>query len=236
MTPCASATEGRERCPEGRAKHAHATQAQVTSRVPVTAGLTRLLADGGFDVAAAVPDAGQLLGAVAEHQPDLAIIDVRMPPTHTDEGIRAALVIGRQFPDVAVLVLSQYVEESYATDLLSVRTTSVGYLLKDRVAQVTDFPRRGAPGSGWRHSLDPEVVAQLLVCRRADPIDRLTPRELDVLRLMAEGRSNNGIVEALKVSSSAVEEYVTNIFAKPDLPPTDTDHRRVLADLKFLGG
>jgi DNA-binding NarL/FixJ family response regulator len=204
--------------------------------VLLRAGLTRLLADGGVDVAAAVPDAGQLLRAVAEHQPDLAIIDVRMPPTHTDEGIRAALVIERQYPDVAVLVLSQYVEESYATDLLSVRTTSVGYLLKDRVAQVTDFldaVRRVAAGGT---ALDPEVVAQLLVRRRADPLDRLTPRELDVLRLMAEGRSNNGIVEALKVSSSAVEKYVTNIFAKLDLPPTDTDHRRVLAVLKFLGG
>ena len=204
--------------------------------VLLRAGLTRLLADGGVDVAAAVPDAGQLLRAVAEHQPDLAIIDVRMPPTHTDEGIRAALVIERQFPAVAVLVLSQYVEESCATDLLSVRTTSVGYLLKDRVAQVTDFldaVRRVAAGGT---ALDPEVVAQLLVRRRADPLDRLTPRELDVLRLMAEGRSNNGIVEALKVSSSAVEKYVTNIFAKLDLPPTDTDHRRVLAVLKFLGG
>ena len=204
--------------------------------VLLRAGLTRLLADGGVDVAAAVPDAGQLLRAVAEHRPDLAIIDVRMPPTHTDEGIRAALVIERQYPDVAVLVLSQYVEESYATDLLSARTTSVGYLLKDRAAQVTDFldaVRRVAAGGT---ALDPEVVAQLLVRRRADPIDRLTPRELDVLRLMAEGRSNNGIVEALKVSSSAAEKYVTNIFAKLDLPPTDTDHRRVLAVLKFLGG
>ena len=204
--------------------------------VLLRAGLTRLLADGGVDVAAAVPDAGQLLRAVAEHRPDLAIIDVRMPPTHTDEGIRAALVIERQYPDVAVLVLSQYVEESYATDLLSARTTSVGYLLKDRAAQVTDFldaVRRVAAGGT---ALDPEVVAQLLVRRRADPIDRLTPRELDVLRLMAEGRSNNGIVEVLKVSSSAVEKYVTNIFAKLDLPPTDTDHRRVLAVLKFLGG
>jgi DNA-binding NarL/FixJ family response regulator len=203
--------------------------------VLLRAGLTKLLTDGGFDVAAAVPDAGQLLRAVAEHQPDLAVIDVRMPPTHTDEGIRAALVIGRQYPDVAVLVLSQYVEESYATDLLSVRTNSVGYLLKDRVAHVTDFldaVRRVAAGGTV---LDPEVVAQLLVRRRADPIDRLTPRELDVLRLMAEGRSNNGIVEALKVSPSAVEKYVTNILAKLDLPPTDTDHRRVLAVLKFLG-
>ena len=198
-------------------------------------GLTRMLTSGGFEVAAAVPDAGQLLRAVAEHQPDLALIDVRMPPTHTDEGIRAALVIRRQHPDVALLVLSQYVEESYATDLLSTATSSVGYLLKDRVAHVEDFldaVRRVAAGGT---ALDPEVVAQLLVRRRDDPIDRLTPRELQVLRLMAEGRSNHGIVAALKVSPSAVEKYVTNIFAKLDLPPTGTDHRRVLAVLKYLG-
>jgi DNA-binding NarL/FixJ family response regulator len=198
-------------------------------------GLTRLLADGGFEVVAAVPDAEQLLRAVAEHQPELAIMDVRMPPTHTDEGIRAALVIRRQFPAVALLVLSQYVEESYATDLLSVATSSVGYLLKDRVAQVGDFldaVRRVAAGGT---ALDPEVVAQLLVRRRDDPIDRLTPRELQVLQLMAEGKSNSGIVAALKVSPSAVEKYVTNIFAKLDLPPTGTDHRRVLAVLKYLG-
>jgi DNA-binding NarL/FixJ family response regulator len=198
-------------------------------------GLTRMLTGGGFEVVAAVPDAGQLLQAVADHQPDLALIDVRMPPTHTDEGIRAALVIRRQYPDVAVLVLSQYVEESYATDLLSTATSSVGYLLKDRVAHVEDFldaVRRVAAGGT---ALDPEVVAQLLVRRRDDPIDRLTPRELQVLRLMAEGRSNHGIVAVLKVSPSAVEKYVTNIFAKLDLPPTGTDHRRVLAVLKFLG-
>jgi DNA-binding NarL/FixJ family response regulator len=198
-------------------------------------GLTRMLTDGGCEVAAAVPDADQLLKAVAGHQPDLAVIDVRMPPTHTDEGIRAALVIRRQYPDVALLVLSQYVEESYATDLLSAATSSVGYLLKDRVAHVADFleaVRRVAAGGT---ALDPEVVAQLLVRRRDDPMSRLTPRELQVLQLMAEGRSNNGIVEMLKVSPSAVEKYVTNIFAKLDLPPTGTDHRRVLAVLKYLG-
>ena len=197
-------------------------------------GLTRMLTDAGDEVVAAVPDADQLLRSVAEHKPDLAVIDVRMPPTHTDEGIRAALVIRRQYPDIALLVLSQYVEESYATDLLSAATSSVGYLLKDRVAQVTDFldaVRRVAAGGT---ALDPEVVAQLLV-RRDDPIDRLTPRELHVLRLMAEGRSNGGIVEELKVSPSAVEKYVTNIFLKLDLPPTATDHRRVLAVLKYLG-
>jgi DNA-binding NarL/FixJ family response regulator/signal transduction histidine kinase len=199
-------------------------------------GLTKLLADGGFQVAAAVADAEELLRAVAEQQPDLVVVDVRMPPTHTDEGIRAALVIRRQYPSVAVLVLSQYVEERYATDLLSVQTSGVGYLLKDRVAHVADFLdalRRVAAGGT---ALDPEVVAQLLVRRRSDPIDRLTPRELQVLQLMAEGRSNNGIVEALRVSPSAVEKYVGNIFAKLDLPATHTDHRRVLAVLKFLNG
>jgi DNA-binding NarL/FixJ family response regulator len=197
-------------------------------------GLTRMLTDAGDEVVAAVPDADQLLRSVAEHKPDLAVIDVRMPPTHTDEGIRAALVIRRQYPDVALLVLSQYVEASYATDLLSAATSSVGYLLKDRVAQVTDFldaVRRVAAGGT---ALDPEVVAQLLV-RRDDPIDRLTPRELHVLQLMAEGRSNGGIVDELKVSPSAVEKYVTNIFLKLDLPPTGTDHRRVLAVLRYLG-
>jgi DNA-binding NarL/FixJ family response regulator len=197
-------------------------------------GLTRLLTEGGFDVVAAVPDANQLLRAVGEQRPDLVVVDVRMPPTHTDEGIQAALVIRRQYPKVAVLVLSQYVEERYATDLLSVQTSGVGYLLKDRVAHVSDFLdalRRVAAGGT---ALDPEVVAQLLVRRRSDPIDRLTPRELEVLRLMAEGRSNNGIAEALRVSYSAVEKYVSNIFTKLDLPPTDTDHRRVLAVLKLL--
>ena len=197
-------------------------------------GLTKLLGDAGFEVVAAVPDAEELLRAVGEHRPDLVVVDVRMPPTHTDEGIRAALVIRRQYPRVAVLVLSQYVEERYATDLLSVRTSGVGYLLKDRVAHVSDFLdalRRVAAGGT---ALDPEVVAQLLVRRRSDPIDRLTPREQQVLRLMAEGRSNNGIVDALNVSPSAVEKYVSNIFSKLDLPPTGTDHRRVLAVLRFL--
>jgi len=198
-------------------------------------GLTRMLTDGGFDVVEAVPDARHLLRAVAEHRPDLAVIDVRMPPTHTDEGIRAALVIRREHPDVALLVLSQYVEESYANDLLSAATSSVGYLLKDRVARVGDFldaVRRVAAGGTV---LDPEVVAQLLARRRDAPIQRLTARELQVLQLMAEGRSNTGIVAALKVSPSAVEKYVTNIFTKLDLPPTAADHRRVLAVLKYLG-
>jgi DNA-binding NarL/FixJ family response regulator len=199
-------------------------------------GLAKLLPEGGFEVAAAVPDAERLLRAVGEHRPDLVVVDVRMPPTHTDEGIRAALVIRRQHPEVAVVVLSQYVEERYATDLLSIGTSGVGYLLKDRVAHVPEFLdalRRVAAGGT---ALDPEVVAQLLVRHRNDPIDRLTPRELQVLRLMAEGRSNNGIVDALNVSPSAVEKYVSNIFAKLDLPPSGADHRRVLAVLKLLRG
>jgi DNA-binding NarL/FixJ family response regulator len=203
--------------------------------VLLRAGLTKLLTDGGFEVVAAVPDADQLLAAVDEHRPDVVVVDVRMPPTHTDEGIRAALVIRRQHPKIALCVLSQYVEERYATDLLSVDTAGVGYLLKDRVAHVSDFLdalRRVAAGGT---ALDPEVVAQLLVRRRDDPMARLTPREQEVLRLMAEGRSNNGITEALRVSHSAVEKYVSNIFTKLDLPPTDTDHRRVLAVLKYLG-
>jgi DNA-binding NarL/FixJ family response regulator len=203
--------------------------------VLLRAGLTKLLTDGGFEVVAAVPDAEQLLTAVDAHQPNVVIVDVRMPPTHTDEGIRAALVIRRQHPGIAVCVLSQYVEERYATDLLSVDTSGVGYLLKDRVAQVSDFLhalRRVAAGGT---ALDPEVVAQLLVRRREDPMQRLTPREQEVLKLMAEGRSNTGITQALKVSHSAVEKYVSNIFTKLGLPPADADHRRVLAVLRYLG-
>jgi DNA-binding NarL/FixJ family response regulator len=204
--------------------------------VLLRAGLTRLLTDGGFDVAAAVGDGDRLLRAVGEHRPDLVVVDVRMPPTHTDEGIQAALVIRRQYPQIAVLVLSQYVEESYATDLLSTQTSAVGYLLKDRVAHVSDFLdalRRVAAGGTV---LDPEVVAQLLARRRSDPMDQLTPREQEVLRLMAEGRSNTGIAGVLKVSHSAVEKYISNIFTKLGLPPAATDHRRVLAVLKFLRG
>jgi len=198
-------------------------------------GLARLLADGGIEVVAQVGDGPGLVAAVDAYRPDLAVVDVRMPPSHTDEGLRAAMEVRGRAPATAILVLSQYVEERYATDLLSERTSAVGYLLKDRVAHVADFLdalRRVAAGGT---ALDPEVVAQLMVRRRRDPLDRLTPRELDTLKLMAEGRSNNGITEALRVSPSAVEKYVSNIFAKLDLPATDTDHRRVLAVLKFLG-
>jgi DNA-binding NarL/FixJ family response regulator len=202
--------------------------------VLLRAGLTRLLTDAGFDVAAAVADGGQLLRAVDEHRPGLVVVDVRMPPTHTDEGIQAALVIRRQYPEIAVVVLSQYVEESYAADLLSVDTSSVGYLLKDRVAHVSEFVDALHRVAAGGTVLDPEVVSQLMARRRADPMDRLTPREQDVLRLMAEGRSNTGIAAALRVSQSAVEKYVSSIFAKLDLPAAGTDHRRVLAVRKFL--
>jgi DNA-binding NarL/FixJ family response regulator len=202
--------------------------------VLLRAGLVKLLGAAGIEIAAAVSDASELLAAVPEHTPDLVIADVRMPPTHTDEGIRAALVIRRQWPDVAVLVLSQYVEERYAADLLAANTSSVGYLLKDRVADVGDFVaalRRVAEGGT---ALDPEVVSQLLVRRRSDPLDRLTPREFEVIRLMAEGRSNTAIAQTLVITESAVAKHINSIFAKLDLHPGEGDHRRVLAVLRFL--
>ena len=201
--------------------------------VLLQAGLAKILAASGIEVAAAVGDAESLLAAVAEHQPDAVIADVRMPPAYTDEGIRAALVIRQQWPRVAVLVLSQYVEERYAADLLSANTSSVGYLLKDRVADVAEFVaalRRVAAGGT---ALDPEVVAQLLVRRKSDPAGRLTPREREVLALMAEGRSNGDIATVLVVSDSAVAKHINSIFAKLGLSSADGD-RRVLAVLHFL--
>jgi DNA-binding NarL/FixJ family response regulator len=197
-------------------------------------GIVRLLQAADIEVVAAVGDAEALVRAAAEQAPDLAVVDVRMPPTHTDEGLRAALTLRREHPDVAVLVLSQYVEERYATELLSTQTRGVGYLLKDRVADVSEFIdalRRVADGGTV---LDPEVVAQLLVRRRTDPLDQLTPREMDVLGLMAEGRSNSGIATGLRISESAVAKHVNSIFTKLDIIQADTDHRRVLAVLKFL--
>ncbi|MEP7054959.1 MAG: response regulator transcription factor [Actinomycetota bacterium] len=205
--------------------------------VLLRAGITRLLEDEGFDVVAAVSDGDALLHAVKQHQPDVCVVDVRMPPTHTDEGLRAALVVRSTWPDVGVLVLSQYVEEKYASELLAGNTRGVGYLLKDRVADVEEFVaalRRVAAGGA---ALDPEVVGQLLArSRRRDPLARLTPREQDVLKLMAEGRSNSGIAAALVVSEGAVEKHVSSLFGKLDLVPGDTDHRRVLAVLRYLEG
>jgi DNA-binding NarL/FixJ family response regulator len=200
-------------------------------------GLVHLLTDAGMEVVAAVDDADRLLRVVDEHLPDICVVDIRMPPTHTDEGERAALVIRAQHPEVSVLMLSQYVEERYATDLIASNTSGFGYLLKDRVADVTEFVeavRRVADGGT---ALDPEVVSQLLVrSRRADPLAGLTPRETDVIRLMAEGRSNAGIAAELVVSEGAVEKHVSSIFAKLGLPPAEQDHRRVLAVLRWLDG
>lgn len=198
------------------------------------AGLVRLLAVDGIETVAAVDNAQALLAAVEQHRPELAVVDVRMPPSFTDEGIRAALQIRAEWPQTAVLILSQYVEERYATELLTGSTRSVGYLLKDRVADVEDFlaaVRRVAAGGT---ALDPEVVAQLLVRRGGSPLDRLTAREHDVLALMAQGLSNAGVAEALVVSESAVANHVNSIFAKLDLSAAPNPHRRVLAVLQFL--
>jgi DNA-binding NarL/FixJ family response regulator len=200
-------------------------------------GLVRLLTDAGFDVVAAVDQAEALLLAVDQHRPDICVVDIRMPPTHTDEGVRAALVIRAQHPDVAVLVLSQYIEERYATDLIASNTKGIGYLLKDRVADVSQFVDAVRRVAGGGTALDPEVVSQLLVrSRRTDPLGSLTPREGDVIRLMAEGRSNTGIAADLVVTEGAVEKHVSSIFSKLGLPPAPPDHRRVLAVLRYLEG
>jgi DNA-binding NarL/FixJ family response regulator len=203
--------------------------------VLLRAGLTRLLDDAGEDVVAAVGDGDTLVAAVELHQPDLVIVDVRMPPTQTDEGVQAARVIRARWPNVAILVLSQYVEERYAGELVAGGTSGLGYLLKDRVADVADFAaavRRVGEGGAV---LDPEVVSQLLARSRwQDPLERLTPREREVLSLMAEGKSNAALAEQLLLSSSAIEKHVSSIFTKLDLHPTEHDHRRVLAVLRWL--
>jgi len=200
-------------------------------------GVVRLLSDSGFDVVAAVGDAEALLDAVTEHDPDLCIVDVRMPPTHTDEGLRAAIEIKRRSPDVAVLVLSQYVEERYAGELLTGNVSGVGYLLKDRVIDVDDFLaslRRVAAGGS---AVDTEVISQILGrSRNRVEIDRLTPREREVLTLMAEGLSNAGIAERLVVSAGAVEKHISNVFMKLGLEPEEGAHRRVLVVLTYLRG
>lgn len=198
-------------------------------------GIVRLLGDSGFDVVAAVGDADALLDAVTEHAPDLCVVDVRMPPTHTDEGLRAAIEIKQRYPETAVLVLSQYVEERYAGELLTGDVSGVGYLLKDRVIAVDDFLaslRRVAAGGS---AVDAEVISQILGrSRRGGELDRLTPREREVLTLMAEGLSNAGIAERLVVSAGAVEKHISNVFMKLGLEPEDGAHRRVLAVLTYL--
>jgi DNA-binding NarL/FixJ family response regulator len=198
-------------------------------------GIARLLEDSGFEVVGRAGDAEDLLRKVRAHKPDVAIVDIRMPPTHTDEGLRAARVIRRELPGTGVLVLSQYVEEEYAVELLADSAEGVGYLLKDRVADIERFIdsiRRVADGGS---ALDPEVVSQMLGRRRsAGPLDELTPREREVLALMAEGRSNHAIASELVITDRAVEKHVTSIFGKLNLPSTAEDHRRVLAVLAYL--
>jgi DNA-binding NarL/FixJ family response regulator len=208
----------------------------------VRAGLAEILADRGHDVVAAVGDGEALLAAVAEHQPDVTVVDVRMPPGYTDEGLRAAIAIRRDHPETGVLVFSQYVETRYAADLLRSapgashrRGAGVGYLLKDRVADVGEFIEALGRVAAGGTALDPEVVSQLLAASgRADVLGGLTHRERDVLGLMAEGRSNGAIAHILVVSERAVEKHVSNIFSKLGLAPSDADHRRVLAVLRYL--
>ena len=208
----------------------------------VRAGLAEILADRGHQVVAAVGDGEALLAAVAEHRPDVTVVDVRMPPGYTDEGLRAAIAIRRDHPETGVLVFSQYVETRYAADLLRSapgashrRGAGVGYLLKDRVADVGEFIEALSRVAAGGTALDPEVVSQLLAASgQADALGDLTNREREVLALMAEGRSNGAIAHLLVVSERAVEKHVSNIFSKFGLAPSDADHRRVLAVLRYL--
>jgi DNA-binding NarL/FixJ family response regulator len=198
-------------------------------------GLERLLRDNGFDVVAAVADADALVHAVLRERPELAIVDIRLPPSFRDEGLRAALELRRTAPETAILIVSQYVEHTYASELLAqAGTGGVGYLLKDRIMDVADFVdavRRVADGGT---ALDPEVVSQLLGRGDRGPLATLTPREHEVLALIAEGRSNAGIAEALVLTVGAVEKHIASIFQKLRLPPSESDHRRVLAVLAYL--
>jgi DNA-binding NarL/FixJ family response regulator len=198
-------------------------------------GLVRLLRDNGFEVVDAVGDGDALVHAARREQPDIAIVDIRLPPSFRDEGLRAALELRQTVPEMGILVVSQYVEHTYATELLAEGGGGVGYLLKDRIMNVDEFVdavRRVARGGT---ALDPDVVAQLFSRRRAQgPLQRLTKRELEVLALMAEGRSNAGIADALVLTVGAVEKHVASIFTKLGLPPTTTENRRVLAVLAYL--
>ena len=198
-------------------------------------GIVRLLGEAGFDVVGQAADAEDLVRKVAAHRPDVAIIDIQMPPTNTDDGLRAAMHVRATQPDVGVLVLSQFVEEAYALDLIGNDAAGVGYLLKDRVADVAAFTDAILRVSRGGSALDPEVVAQMLGRpRRQDPLASLSPREREVLTLMAEGRTNRAIADDLVISVHAVEKHVTSIFSKLGLPPTAEDHRRVLAVLTFM--
>ena len=199
-------------------------------------GLVRLLTDAGHEVVATLSDATDLLSSVTDLNPDLVIVDVRMPPTFTDEGIRAAVLIRSQNPEVSVLVLSQYVEERYASDLIAENTGNFGYLLKDRVADVDDFLAAVEDVAGGGTVLDPEVVAQIMVrSRKKDGLAVLSERERQVLQLMAEGKSNSAIASTLFLSSGAVEKHISSMFTKLGLLADSDENRRVLAVLKFLG-
>lgn len=198
-------------------------------------GIIRLLTDSGFEVVAAVGDGPALVEAVEQHRPRISIVDVRMPPSFRDEGLRAAIEARKRVPESAVLVLSQYVEERYASELLEGGADGVGYLLKDRVADVGQFVQALRQVAEGGTVLDPEVVTQLMARRRrGNLLEELTPREHEVLALMAEGRSNSSIAESLSVSDGAIEKHVSNIFSKLGLPPADATHRRVLAVLTYL--
>ena len=205
----------------------------------IRAGIVEVLSDRGHEVPAAVGDAASLIEAVAEHHPDLALIDVRMPPTFTDEGLRAALTLRESQPDLPVLVFSQYVETRLLGELLGRHgprgAAGIGYLLKDRVGNVAEFIDALSRVAAGGTALDPEVIAELISASgRAKALDSLTPREREVLSLMAEGRSNAAIASQLVVSERAIEKHISGIFLKLDLPPSDTDHRRVLAVLEYL--
>jgi DNA-binding NarL/FixJ family response regulator len=197
------------------------------------AGLTRLLADHGDEVCAAVGDGAAVLAAVAEHLPDVAIVDIRMPPTHTDEGLRAALTLRRDFPGLGILVFSQYVETAYTTRLLADGAAGIGYLLKDRVGDVSEFTQALSRVASGGTALDPEVVSSLMRAQRAG-LAALTPRERQVLSLMAEGRSNSGIAAALVLTAGSVEKHIASVFAKLALDSLPADNRRVLAVLRYL--
>jgi DNA-binding NarL/FixJ family response regulator len=206
----------------------------VEDSVLLREGIARLLGESGHDVVAQLVDASTLLPTVADLRPDLVVLDVRLPPTFTDEGVRAAVAVRSAAPSQAILVLSQYVEERYATELLASDSEGIGYLLKERVADVGDFVDACQRVAAGGTVLDPEVVAQLLARRRRGPLDSLTPREREVLGLMAEGRSNVGIARVMVVSDGAVEKHISSIFAKLGLATSDTEHRRVLAVLQYL--
>lgn len=200
-------------------------------------GLVQLLASRGFRVIGAVSDAAALQMTVGEDRPDVAVVDIRMPPTFTDEGLRAALALRRAHPGLGILLFSQYVETRYAAELLAGGAAGIGYLLKDRVADVSDFVEALNRIASGGTALDPEVVTQLLgASRRTDSLSNLSGREREVLSLMAEGRTNAAIAATLVISEGAVEKHVANIFSKLDLPASPTDHRRVLAVLRYLEG